>query len=117
MHLNGTLSLPFLLSLLPKDATILSLRISCEVKRTDSAYYYETKCRLCADGSRMIVGVDYNLSSAPVIEREALFLTIALAASKSIQLFFLDISNAFQSNAVHCPSKRHHIHIQSLYMS
>ena len=116
MHHTGTLSIPFCITMLPQDTTILRPRISCEVKITDSMHYYEIKCRLCADGSNMVVGVDYDLSYAPVIEGDALFLILAFVASLSIPLYFLDISNAFQSNIVHDPTKRHHIHLPSLYM-
>ena len=116
MHKSSSLSLPFETTLLPKDTTILRPRITCEVKITDSADYYEMKCRMCADGSRMIMGLDYDLSYAPVIDGDSLLLMIALATSKSMVFYFLDISNAFQTNVIHDPSKRHYLHLPTLYM-
>ena len=56
MHKSNSLSLPFEITLLPKDTTILRPRIICKVKITDSEDYYEIKYRMCADGSRMIMG-------------------------------------------------------------
>ena len=74
------------------------------------------KCRLCADGSRMIEGIDFDLSYAPVIDGNSLMLMIALATSKGMVFYFLDISNAFQTNVIHDPTKRHYIHMPSMYM-
>ena len=58
MHRTGTLSLPFPQTQLDKDTAILRPRLTCEVRITDSDNYYELKVRLCADGSRMVVGID-----------------------------------------------------------
>ena len=116
MHCTALLSLPFPTSLLSPDTKILRPRLSCEVKITDSEHYYETKIRLCADGSSMIVGIDFDLSYAPVIEGDALLLMIAMAAARKLTLYFLDISNAFQTNVIHDPNKRHYLRIPSLYM-
>ena len=66
MHKCSSLSLPFEITLLPKDNTILHPRIACKVKITDSEDYYEITYRMCADGSRMIIGLDYDVSYAPV---------------------------------------------------
>ena len=114
MHKSSSLSLPFEIILLPKDTTILRPRITCEVKITDSEDYYEMKCN--ADGSRMIMGLDYDLSYAPVIDGDTLLLMIALATSKGMVFYFLDISNAFQSNFIHDPSKRYYLQLPTLYM-
>ena len=117
MHGSGTLSLPFPESDLPPDITVLRPRLSCEVRITDTDHYYELEIRLCADGSRMVVGIDYDLSYAPVIDGDSLLLMIALATSKGWTFYFLDISNAFQSNIIHNPHKRHYLPLPSLYMS
>ena len=79
MHGTGTLSLPFPISLLPRDTTVLCPRLTCEVRITDTDNYYELKCRLCVDGSRMVVGIYFDLSYAPVIDEDSLLLMIALA--------------------------------------
>ena len=116
MHKTGTLSLPFPITNLPNGYSILRPRITCEVKITDSDHYYELKCRLCADGSSMIMGLDYDISYAPVIEGDALLLMMAIATSRGLTFYFLDISNAFQSNVIHDPTKRHYMHLPTLYM-
>ena len=64
----------------------------------------------------MVVGIDFDLSYAPVIEGDALLLMIAMAASRNLTLYFLDISNAFQTNVIHDPNKRHYLHLPSMYM-
>ena len=91
----GSLSLPFPQTQLDKDTAILRPRLTCEVRITDSDNYYELKVRLCADGSRMVVGIDYDLSFAPVIDGDTLLLMIAVATSKRMKFYFLDILNAF----------------------
>ena len=116
MHRTGTLSLPFSMTHLPSQTTVLRPRLTCEVKITDSDNYYELKVRMCADGSRMIMGLDYDLSYAPVIDGDILLLMIAVSTSLGMTFYFLDISNAFQSNIIHDPNKRHYMHIPALYM-
>ena len=64
----------------------------------------------------MVMGVDYDLSYAPVIDGDILLLMIAVATSMGMVFYFLDISNAFQSNIIHDPAKRHYIHLPPLYM-
>ena len=114
MHKTCTLSIPFFLPQLPEGTTILRPRLTCEVKITDSEDYYELKYRMCADGSRMVEGLDYDISYAPVIYGDSLLLMIALAASKKLTFYFLDISNAFQSNVIHDPTIRHYLHLPSI---
>ena len=116
MHKTGTLSIPFPITMLDHKVTILRPRLTCEVRITDTDNYYEEKIRLCADGSRMVMGVDYDLSYAPVIDGDILLLMIAVATSMGMVFYFLDISNAFQSNIIHDPAKRHYIHLPPLYM-
>ena len=98
IHGTGTLSLPFPKFLLPPDTTILRPRLTCEVRITDTDNYYELKCQLCADGFRMVVGIDFDLSYAPVIDGDSLLLMIAVATSRGVRFYLLDVSNAFQSN-------------------
>ena len=110
MHGTRTLSLPFPQFLLPPDTTILRPRLTCEVRITDTDNYYELKFRLCADGFRMVVGINFDSSYAPVIDGESLLLMIAVATSRDMKFHFLDISNVFQNNIIHTPSKRHYLH-------
>ena len=46
MHRTGTLSRPFLRSMLPPNALILAPRLSFEVCTTDLDFFYELKVRL-----------------------------------------------------------------------
>ena len=64
----------------------------------------------------MVMGIDYDLSYAPVIDGDILLLMIAVATSKGMRFYFLDISNAFQSNIIHDPAKRHYMHLPPKYM-
>ena len=116
MHRTGALSLSFPASSLPENTSIPSPRITCEVKITDSDNYYEIKCRLFADGSRMIFGIDYEVSYSPIIEGDTLLLMIELATSRRLIFYFLDISNAFKTNVIPGQAKRHHLHLPPLCM-
>ena len=66
--------------------------------------------------SRMVVGLDYDLSFAPVIDGDTLLLMIAVATSKRMRFYFLDISNEFQSNIIYDTAKRHYMHLPTMYM-
>ena len=63
----------------------------------------------------MMVGLDYDLSYAPVIKGVFLLLLLRLVAAKGKILYFEDISKSFQS-IIFLFEKRHYIHIPSLYM-
>ena len=66
MHTTCTLSCLFPTSYISKEnLTILPSRLSFEVKITDVNNFYELKCRLCADGSRMTEGIDFSDSYTP----------------------------------------------------
>ena len=64
----------------------------------------------------MVVRIHYDSSFAPVIDEDTLLLMIAVATSKRMKLYFLDISNAFQSNIIHETNKQHYMHLPSMYM-
>ena len=116
MHDTGTLSCPFpISSILKHNPTILPSRLSFEVKLTDVDTFYELKCRLCADGSRMTEGIDFSESYAPTSDADSFRLIIALASSKGYWLIFYDVSNAFQTNVIDDPSKRHYLRLPPLY--
>ena len=87
MHRTGTSSLPFKIIGLPEDTTILRPRVTCEVKIKDSDNYYKLKCRICADGSHMIMGIDYDLSYDPVIDGDIFLLMLAVVTSLNMDFF------------------------------
>ena len=97
MHKTGTLSLPFQATMISDTTTILRPQVTCEVKIIDSDHYCELKYRMCADGSHIIMGLNYDLSYTLVIDGDSLLLMIALTTSRGMIFYFLDISNAFQS--------------------
>ena len=113
---TGTLSCPFPMSfILKNDLTILPYRLSFEVKLTDVDKFYELKCRICTDGSIMTEGIDFSESFAPTSDADSFRLIIALASSKVYLLIFYDVSNAFQTNVIDDPSKRHYLRLPPLY--
>ena len=116
MHNTGTLSCPLLKSLLPKDTKILPSKLSFEVKITDIAHFYELKTRFCANGSRQLEGIDFEVSFAPVADADSLRFMITIATSEGMIFIFIDASNAFQTNIISDPKKRHYISIPTMYM-
>ena len=84
MNRTGTSILPFLVKKLPTTIIIIQHRLTHEVKIIDSEIFYELKCCICVDGSRMVVGIDYDSSYVPVIEGDGdlLLLVISLGTSK-----------------------------------
>ena len=44
IHTTGTLSIPFLLELIPEDNNVLRPRVTCEVRIIDTDNYYGLKC-------------------------------------------------------------------------
>ena len=116
MHNTGTLSCPLLKTSLPKGTKILPAKLSFEVKITDIAHFYELKTRFCANGSRQLEGIDFEVSFAPVADADSLRFMIALATSEGMIFIFIDASNAFQTNIISNPAKRHYISIPTMYM-
>ena len=114
MHRTGSFSRPFLRIKLPPDTRIINPRITFEVKITDIPTFYELKCRFCGNGSIMIEGPDYDLSFASVVDGPHLFFMIAISTAENMVLYFVDISNAFQTNVIEGPNKRHFLALPPL---
>ena len=64
----------------------------------------------------MVEGLDYDLSFAPVIDGPHLYFMIAIATAEDMIFYFVDISNAFQTNVMEDPDKRHFISLPPLYL-
>ena len=112
MHTTCTLSCLFPTSYISKEnLTILPSRLSFEVKITDVNNFYELKCRLCADESRMTKCIDFFKSYAPMSDADSFRTIIALAATKKYWLTFYDVSNAFQTNVIKEQSKRQYLRL------
>ena len=54
--------------LIPKETKVLPTRLSFEVNPTDVLNFYETKVRMCANGSKMVQGQDFTVSYAPTVD-------------------------------------------------
>ena len=108
MHNISTLCCPILRSFIPSDSRVLPARLSFDVKITDVDHFYELKCRLCADGSRMTEEIDFENSYAPTTDDNALRIIILQAAQYNIWLYVYDVFNVFQKNVIKYPSKRHY---------
>ena len=116
MHNSITWSEPFPITLLPKDTKLLSPRIAFAIKLTPVDHFYELSSRICANGSKMEEGIDFYCSYAPVCDADSFRLVIAVAAEEGMVGYFLDISNAFQTNVIFDPNERFYIRIPPLYM-
>ena len=87
MHWTGSLSRPFFRIKLPPNTLILNPRVTFEVKITDISTFYELKCRFCANGSRMVECLDYELAFAPVVDGPHLYFMIAISTAEGIDLY------------------------------
>ena len=116
MHNTATLSCPFLRSSLQTTVKILNTRLSIEVKITDIDDFYEIKVRMCANGSKMIKGIDFLESYAPTADCASFIAIIIIAASEGMTIVFIDASNAFQTNVISDPRKRVYVSLPSLYL-
>jgi hypothetical protein len=106
MYRTGTWSAPVLRSLLPPDAVILPPSSVYAVKPSEVANVYDLQVRTCANGSKMIEGVHYDQSFAPVYSIDSIRMMIALSAAQRKTAYTLDISNAFQTSIVFQTCKR-----------
>ena len=83
MHTTGTLSCPSPTCYISKrNPTIPPSRLSFKVRITGVNNFYDLKCRLYADGSRMTEGIDFSESYAPTSDDDSFRTIIALHASK-----------------------------------
>ena len=98
MHNTACLSRPFLRTLLPKGVMILALRLSYEIKNTDLDNIYEIKIRMCGNGSKMIERIHYDYSYSPTCQGFSFRMAMGVAATLLMTLYFIDASNAFQTN-------------------
>jgi hypothetical protein len=100
MYRTGTWSAPVLRSHLPPDDVILPPRSLYAVKPSEVANVYDLQVRTCANGSKMIEGVHYDQSFAPVSSIDSIRMMITLGAAQRKTTYTLDISNAFQTSIV-----------------
>ena len=68
--------------MVPNNKKVLPFRLSFEVQIADVIDFYELKCRMCANGSKIIEGQDYEISYTPTADRESLRFFIAIVSEK-----------------------------------
>ena len=110
MHNSGTLSCPFMRQEVSKDLKVLATRLSFEVKLTDVDDYYEIKVRMCANGSKMVQGVDFSESYAPTVDADSYRFMMNISAMDRMIITFIDASNAFQTNVIQTHTKEYMSH-------
>ena len=61
-------------------------------------------------------GIHYEDSYSPTCQGFSFRLSVNVAAIQNMILFFIDASNAFQTNVISDPHKRHYVGLPTLYM-
>ena len=105
MEKSTILSAPFPHSSLLLDTKVLPPRIYFRVNTTDIENKYDIYPIICTDGSSMIEGVNFTVSYSPVSGIYPLCIIIAIASAEGLNIFVLDISNAFQNTVIKKPKK------------
>jgi hypothetical protein len=100
MFRTGTCSSPVLRSLLPREAVILPPHSVYAVESAEVENVFDLQVRMCANGSKMIEGIHYDQSFAPVASIDNIRMTIALGASQGKMVYTLEIYNAFKTSIV-----------------
>ena len=82
--------------MLQKDAKILQAVSTFKIKDTDTKNVYDFYYRLCANGSNMTKGKDFNESHSPVGLYSSVRIMLALAVAFNLTLYGIDVDNLFQ---------------------
>jgi hypothetical protein len=61
-------------------------------------------------------GTEFSTSYSPVGSVDNIWLSVALAAPQGLQLFVLDVSNAFQKSIIFDPMEQVYITLPSFYL-
>lgn len=77
------------------DKDPIPLKWVYAIKRDESGQAIKHKARLVAQGFKQIFGLDYTITNAPVMKIESLRLILALAAIYDLEIYQLDIDNAY----------------------
>ena len=95
---------------------MLPTRLSFRVSLTDVPDYYEMKLRMCANGSKMIQGVDFTVSYVLTVDTDLFRLTVNIAESDQMIIVFIDTSNTFQTNVISDSKKRIYVTLPTMYL-
>jgi hypothetical protein len=97
MYHTGTWSCPVANKLLPAEAVMLPIHSTYAVKSTSTESLWKLQVRSCSNGARMIEGVHYDQSYAPVAMIDSIRVILNIGNAQGKQVFILDIKNAFQN--------------------
>jgi hypothetical protein len=97
MYSTGTWSYPVAKSILPSDAFILPIRLTYNVKSTETDSLWDLQIRTCANCARMVKGVHFEHSFPPVATTDNIQFMLCLGASQVKYAYILDILNTFQN--------------------
>ena len=92
----GLWSIPISRAFIPKNAVVLPAVSTFKIKPTEAPDIWDFYFRLCANGSKMIKGKDYKESHAPTGSHTSIRIMCALAAALNLDLYGLNVDNAFQ---------------------
>jgi hypothetical protein len=115
MHKSAMLSRPFPKTLIPKDSTVFSTKLAFPMKLTELENFMSWK-QECVVMDQKWFKEKISINIFPTCDCTSLKLTVTFAASKGLTGSFVDISNAFQTNVMLCPSKRFYVTVLSVYM-
>lgn len=110
MLTTGTFSAPMLCSQLPPGKSILRPRIACHVEETSTPHQYDLYARTCADGSTQQEYIDFTDSI------DSIHVLLNIAASSSLTISILDVSNAFQNSIIFDATERVYISLPPLFL-
>ena len=116
MAKSTTLSAQFLCYSLPTYTKIICPSISVRVKKTEIYNQYELYSITYAYVSSVIEVVDFNFSYSPVSIIISLFIVIAITFVECLNIFVLDISNAFENTILPNPEERVYISLPHIYL-
>eukprot|EP00957_Ditylum_brightwellii_P107626 8211233-Ditylum_brightwellii.AAC.1 len=116
MDRSGTLSAPILCKDLPQDTKILRSQPAFKVKLQEEQHIYELYVRTAANGSKQVEGIDFYSSYAPTSFFENIRYILATPAAEGMDIYTVDVSNAFQTNIEDKVSDRIFITIPPFYL-
>ena len=109
-----TFTAPFPIEEVPPNTCILRSVVAFRVKSLGHDHY-DLYSRHCADGSRMIKGLDNAESYAAFTVIDSLCIGFAIAGQLNLHLYVIDIKNAFQTTLLD-PSERLYLYLPPFYL-
>ena len=91
----------------PNGTKIIGHTWVYRIKNNEDGTIARFKARICIDGSKQVLGIDYDKTFAPVAHATTIRLVIALAASQSMNLRQFDVKVAFLASKIDRPVFMH----------